>query len=188
MGGIQHLNKKMARIFLVLTLFAICYKAIYVRTSLFYRTWFYYPKFGDVLNKNDIVMISGETVRLYVKNINQRLTFKTTDYKVASVNYSGRVAAKKAGLAYITVTNQKGKKMICRVRVIELNETKITLHLGETKRLNVRGCFFMERYHSKNKTIATVSVTGKVTAKKKGTTTICVKAKGRELTCQVTVQ
>lgn len=172
---------------MVLVIIALIVKIIIPRTSLYYRYWFYVPMFGNYLTVRDKVLISGEHFHLGVKNINQRLTYVSTDFKVAFPDITGRVTAYQPGLAYIHV-KVKGEVLTCRVRVIELNHTSLKLKVGESKNLNVKGCWFFEHYKSSNKSIAKVSTFGKVTGITKGEAVITVKAKGRTMTCKVKVE
>lgn len=186
MEFINYLPKRVVRILFVLAMIAIVVQAIIPRTSLYYNYWFYRPKFGAYLNTTNIVLVSGESFYLRVRTINRRLTFSSTDFKVAYANNSGRVTAYKPGTAFIKV-KMKEKTLVCRVKVIALNHKTLTLKPGESKMLNVLGCWFFESYQSSDTSIATVSKHGKVTAIKSGKTTIKATAKGRTLTCTVTV-
>lgn len=178
--------KRVMQIITVLAITAILGRVVFVRTSLFYRYWPFQPKFGESLSTIDTVLISGEHFYLKVHDINVRVRYESTDYKVAYANNFGRVTAYQPGLAFIKVY-AKDKTMTCRVRVIDLNTNGMNLRVGESRRLNVRGNLFFESYHSKNPSVANVSVFGKVTAVSKGSTEIVVKAKGRKMTCFVTV-
>jgi uncharacterized protein YjdB len=143
--------------------------------------------FGNYLTDRDKVLISGEHFHLGVKNINQRLSFVSTDFKVAYADITGRITAYQPGLAYIHV-KVKGEVLTCRVRVIKLNHTSIKLKVGESKDLNVIGCWLLEHYKSSNKSVVKVSTFGKVTGVAKGEAVITVKAKGRTMTCKVKVE
>lgn len=172
---------------MVLVIIVLVLKIIIPRTSLYYRYWFYVPKFGNYLTVRDKVLISGEHFHLGVKNINQRLSFVSTDYKVAYANLMGRVTAYQPGLAFIHV-KVKGEVLTCRVQVIKLNHTSLNLRVGESSDLNVKGCWLFESYSSSNPSIAKVSTFGKVTGIAKGEAVITVKAKGRTMTCKVKVE
>jgi uncharacterized protein YjdB len=70
-----------------------------------------------------------------------------------------------------------------------LNATKVTLTVGKTKQLKVSNISASKvKWSSSKKSVAMVSKTGKVTAKKKGTATITAKFSGKSLTCKVTVK
>ena len=67
-----------------------------------------------------------------------------------------------------------------------LSKTKLTLVKGTTYTLKVRNGK-AKSYRSSKKTVATVTGKGKITAKKKGTSTIKVKVGKKTLKCKVTV-
>ena len=69
-----------------------------------------------------------------------------------------------------------------------LNKKKVTLSKGKTFQLKVKGTSQKITYSSADKKIATVSKTGKITAKKAGKTKITVKIGKLKLTCTVTVR
>lgn len=71
---------------------------------------------------------------------------------------------------------------------IKLSATKATIYIGQSTTLKVTGTSQKITWSSSNKTIATVSSKGKVTAKKAGTCTITAKMKSKKLTCKVTVK
>ncbi len=71
---------------------------------------------------------------------------------------------------------------------VKLNKTKITLNVGKTANLKLKGAK-VKKWSSSNKKVATVSSKGKVKAKKEGTATIKAKAKnGKTYKCKVTVK
>ncbi|MEY8426885.1 Ig-like domain-containing protein [Lachnospiraceae bacterium 46-15] len=71
---------------------------------------------------------------------------------------------------------------------VKLNKTKVTLNVKKTYKLKVSGTAKKVTWSSSKKSVATVSKTGKVTAKKKGTATITAKVSGKKYTCKVTVK
>lgn len=131
-------------------------------------------------------------VVLKVKGTSRKVTWSSSDKKIATVK-NGKVTAKKKGSVRITA-KVSGKKYTCRITVKDklskINKTKATLAITETKtaptvQLKVTGN--KATWTTSNKTVATVSKTGKVTAKKKGSATITAKVGKRKLTCKVTV-
>ena len=54
--------------------------------------------------------------------------------------------------------------------------------------LKITGKVGKAKFTTSNKKVATVSTTGKITAKKKGTATITVKTNGITLKCKITVK
>lgn len=71
---------------------------------------------------------------------------------------------------------------------IRLNKKSLTLTVGKTATLKVKGTKKKVVWISSNKKIATVTKKGKVTAKKKGTATIYAKVGKKKLKCKVTVK
>lgn len=126
-----------------------------------------------------------------------KLTYKTSNKKVATVSSKGVIVGKKAGTATITVS-LKGKKLTaCKVKVVAapkkvtLSNTSLTLNVNDTFKLKARvnsGSHASYTWASSNKSVATVSKTGLVTATGAGTATITVKThNGKKATCAVTV-
>lgn len=116
-----------------------------------------------------------------------KITFKSSNIKVASVNSkTGVVTAKKAGTVTITATAPGGAKGTCKVTVkgipskITLNKKSITLKKKKTFQIKVtipKGTVCSKFTYKSNKSkIAAVSKTGKITAKKKGTAKVTVTA------------
>lgn len=127
------------------------------------------------------------------------LTYKSSNPSVATVDRNGKVIAKKAGTTTISITNELGLTATCKVTVLQLatsvklNKTSAIIVAGKSETLtatispnNVSDKKLT--WTSSNKNIATVDSSGKVTAKKNGTTTITVKtSNGKTATCKVTV-
>ena len=70
----------------------------------------------------------------------------------------------------------------------KLNKKKVTLTVGSTYTLKVKGTSKRATWKTSNKKIATVSKTGKIKAKKAGSAKITAKVKKKTLTCKVTVK
>lgn len=128
------------------------------------------------------------------------LKYTSSDTSVATVS-AGKVTAKAAGTATITVKSSNGKTATCKVRVIKsvavtkitLNKTAVSLNVGKTYQLRAtvaptNATDKTVKYTSSNTKVATVS-NGKITAKAAGTATITVKStNGKTVTCKVTVK
>lgn len=71
---------------------------------------------------------------------------------------------------------------------ISLNKSKITLYAGDSSRLTVRGTSKTPSFKSSKPSVASVTRTGTVKAKKAGSCTITVKSSGKTLKCKVTVK
>lgn len=71
---------------------------------------------------------------------------------------------------------------------LKLNKKKVTLQVGKSVKLKVKGTKKKAKWKSSNKKIATVSSKGKVKAKKKGNARITAKIGKKKLVCKVTVK
>ena len=70
----------------------------------------------------------------------------------------------------------------------KINKTNATIVTGKTLTLKVSGVPSTVKWESSNKSIATVSSKGKVTAKKAGKATITAKVNGKSYSCKITVK
>ena len=135
---------------------------------------------------------------------NQNVTWASNNETVATVDATGKVTAKAAGEATITVTTEDGSKTAsCVVTVsssavsvtgVTLNKTSVSLEEGENETLVATvapsdATNMNVTWKSDNTAVATVDATGKVTAVKAGTATITVTTAdgNKTATCQVTV-
>ncbi len=160
--------------------------SLYRNSSLFYRKGIILP-FSLHLNRQEVYLVKGEEYRVFVYRINKRVSFHSTNFRVAGVNFNGRVYAYQTGKAFI-VAKVDGRELKCRVKVIDLNKKRLNLKVGEAQRLGVKGPVFFARYKSSNPKVATVNMLGNVKAKQAGKTTITVKVKGKILKCTVIVK
>lgn len=122
---------------------------------------------------------------VYPKNaVNQKLTYTSSNKKVATVTTKGKVTAKKKGTAVITIRTHNGKTTKIKIVVkkapskITLNAKSKTLKRNKTFQLKAKlpsGSAGRITYTSSNNKIATVSSKGKIKAKKKGKATITAK-------------
>ncbi len=128
-----------------------------------------------------------------------KLTWKSSSTSVATVTSSGKVTAKKAGTATITVSTPNGLRASCVVTVaaaptkITLSAKTATIGEGESFTLDTAitpsGAVSELTWRSSNSKVARVSADGTVTGVKAGTATIGVKtANGKSATCKVTVK
>ncbi|MBQ8133993.1 MAG: leucine-rich repeat protein [Clostridia bacterium] len=160
---------------------------------------------GVVFNTSGVAMNVKETYTLKatIKPSNvtvSDLTWKSSNSSVASVSSAGKITAKKAGIATITTTTYEGKTARCSVTVygpatgVKLNKTSVSVNKGKTCQLKatVLPAYAKNKkvtWSTSNKSVATVSSGGKITAKKAGTATITVKTvNGKKATCKVTVK
>lgn len=169
------------------------------------------------LNKTTASVGKGKTMQLTAtvtptNATNKAVTWKSSNTKIATVSSTGKVTTKSAGTVTITCTAKdgSGKKATCKVTVTEskppvkptVKVTKVTLNkktetLSPKETLTLKATVIPTNatnkgviWKSSNTKIATVSSTGKVTAKAAGTVTITCTAKdgsGKKATCRITV-
>lgn len=70
---------------------------------------------------------------------------------------------------------------------VKLTSTKVTMKVGQTKTLKVTGTTKKVTWKTSDKSVATVSKAGKITAKKVGKATITATVNSKNYTCKVTV-
>ena len=164
---------------------------------------------GVTLNKTSTsIQVGGtETLTATVSPkdaANKKVTWKSSNAAVASVDANGKVTGVKAGEATITVTTEDGgKTATCKVTVsdkeikvtgVKLNKSETSLLVGGNETLTAT--VLPEDATNQNVTwksdkpeIATVDANGKVTAVKVGEATITVTTEdgGKTATCKVTV-
>ena len=88
--------------------------------------------------------------------------------------------------SFLPVLNDTQK--IEAATIVAISKKSISLYVGKTYTLKITGTTNTVKWSSSNKTIATVSTKGKVTAKKKGTATITALVNSKRYTCKVTVK
>lgn len=71
---------------------------------------------------------------------------------------------------------------------IKISAKKLSLTVGQSKKLKIKGTKKKVKWSSSNKKIATVTSKGKVTAKKKGKAKITAKVRKKKYICKVTVK
>ncbi len=164
---------------------------------------------GVKLNKSSAKVYAGQTYQLKATvspsdASNKKVSWTSSDTKIATVNSKGLVTAKKPGVAYITCkTDNKGFTAKCKITVqkliktksVKLNKTKLSLYDGKYYQLKATvspsdASVKTVTYKSSNTSVATVSSKGKIYAVKPGTATITCTTKdtGKTAKCVVTVK
>ena len=162
---------------------------------------------GVTLNRSTLTLDIGGTFTLTAtvspsNATDKSVTWSTEDASIAEVSSTGVVTAKKAGSTTITVTTSSGsKKATCAVTVnpihvtgVSLSHTSLSLVEGDSRTLTATvtpdtASDKSVTWSSSNTSVATVSASGVVSAKKAGTATITVTTVdgGKTATCAVTV-
>ena len=121
----------------------------------------------------------------------EKITYSTSDKKVATVNSKGKITAKGPGIAKITVKAGK-KKAYCTITVPGIANVKSSATIKKGKSITLKpkkyGTNSKLVYTSSNTKVAVVNKNGKITGKKKGTAYITVKAGSLSVKCKVTVK
>ncbi len=114
------------------------------------------------------------------------VTYKSSNPRVAKVYASGKIRGVAPGRCKVTVTSGKvSVKVTVTVTGVDATairhvRTAYTLKKGRTRQLYPKltpaNATSRIRYKSSNKKVVTVSPTGKLTAKRKGTATITIRA------------
>ncbi len=157
------------------------------------------------LNKKSAALNVGKTLQLTAtvkpeEAVDGAISWSTSDKAVATVSSKGLVTAKKAGKAVITAETVGGLTAACTITVqakatsVSLNKKTAAVYSGKTLQLKatvspkdaVDGAV---TWSTSDKTVATVSKSGLVTARNPGKAVITAKtAGGLTAKCTVTVK
>lgn len=151
------------------------------------------------ITKTKATIARGKTLQIKASATNsKKITWKTSNRKVATVTSTGLIKGVGKGDCTITASTADGAKATCKVHVlipvtsIKLDKTSATLNAGRYLQLKTtvtpstvyKGDF---KWTSSNTKVATVSA-GKVRGLTNGTVTITVKApNGKKATCRIKV-
>ena len=128
----------------------------------------------------------------------EKVTYSSSNKKVATVSSKGVIKAKKAGTAKITVKSGS-KKVVVTVKVTGVKTTKLSgvpaiKKIAKGKSFKIKAAATPKNtdekitFKSSNKKVATVTSKGVVKGLKKGTATITVQSGSKKMTCKVTVK
>lgn len=121
----------------------------------------------------------------------QKLTYKSSNKKIAKVSSKGKITAVAPGKATITVTSGS-KKVKITVTVPGIANVKSSVSVKKNKTLTLKpktyGISEKVAYTSSNTKVATVTANGKIKGIKKGTAKITIKAGTFTKTVKVTVK
>ena len=143
------------------------------------------------LSISSLTLNVGKKGKITISNLaNRKVTWTTSNKKIATVS-KGIVTAVKSGRCFITAKIKNGKNLKCSITVndpAKLSDKKLSLRVGETYELQIKGLANRSvSWSSSNKKIATVK-NGKINALYMGKCTISAKIKnGKTLNCTVTV-
>lgn len=156
-------------------------------------------------SKKSVKIGKGETytlkAKLSTKTDSSTITYKSSNNKVVSVNKTnGKIKGVSKGSARITAISNDGNIATYTVNVYKAPKRissrpykKATLRRGHSLKVKVKfskGCYSRKiKFSSSRKSVATVSSSGKVKAKKRGRTTITLKSfNGKKAHVRITVR
>lgn len=152
--------------------------------------------------KKDITIAKGKTTQLsYLitpSNAGAAYTWTSSNKKIVTVTQKGKITAKKAGSATITVKASSGVSAKYKIKVvipatgIKCSKTSLVIGRGKTYKLSYKimpsSSTDKVSWKSSNSKIVSVNSSGLVTGKKSGTAWITLKAGKCSSKCQVTVK
>ncbi|MSS63248.1 5'-nucleotidase C-terminal domain-containing protein [Velocimicrobium porci] len=141
----------------------------------------------------------GQSFNVNIKSLadDAKVTYTSSNKKVATVTSKGKVTAKKAGTATITAkvtqnntTYKLQLKVTVKNPVVKMTASTKQLKVGKTYTFKAKayGLNGTVKWSSSNKKVASITSKGKVTAKKAGTTTIKATVNGKSVSCKLTVK
>lgn len=141
------------------------------------------------LSSTKVTLYLKETQKLTVYGGSGKITWSSSNKKVAKVDKNGKITALKKGTCYI-YAKRNGVKLKCKVTVKnpKLSQKKLVTYQNVETFLHMYGGSGKISWKSSNTKVATVNKSGKITAKKTGTCTISAKRNGITLKCKVTVR
>ena len=148
------------------------------------------------LSKTKLQLKVGSKYNLKVSS-NGKVSYRSSNKKIAAVTSKGKITAKKAGNVNIIVS-LNGVNKICKVIIktptpkkIKLQHTKKSLKKGNTYRIkySLIGGTATVSFKSSNKKVATVTSKGLIKTKKKGQTIITVRtSNNKKAAIKITVK
>ncbi|MCH5252503.1 MAG: Ig domain-containing protein [Lachnospiraceae bacterium] len=145
----------------------------------------------DVAN-SEITVAKGKAIQSGIKvspaNATTKIKYHSDNKKVATVDKYGKIRTKRAGQATIYGRTANGKIGYCDVLVVDLNRKGLVMRQYDTEQLSVNLIDEGVTWYSKNINIATVSPSGLVTGRRKGTTIIYANVNGVKLGCRVRIK
>jgi len=156
------------------------------------------------LNVSSQTLVKGKSLSLYVYNLSegQTVSFVSTDPAIASVDENGIVTGNLVGSATVLVTVTEGENTVdilsCDIKVgppaisVQFSRLELTMTVGQKSTLEriilPLNTAETAKFSSHDRTIATVSAGGRVTAKAEGSTYIFAQLdNGRFAVCKVYV-
>lgn len=143
-------------------------------------------------NYNKTLKIGQSFFLAAISTSGKRITWKSSNSRVAAVNTYGRVTAKKAGTCKITAKTS-GAEASCHITVqkttVTLSASTVTMENGAVFRLaGTTSNRSAITWKSSRPSVAAINDNGTIEAQKVGETVITASADGTKKTCRVTVK
>lgn len=141
------------------------------------------------INKTQAKIRDGEQLALKLSRANvKQVSWASHNLKVAEVSEGGVVRAKAPGNAVITaVYNNKTYKCKVTVTAYGVYPKTLTLKVGQSRKLKVKGMEGSQKWSSSDPSVVTVKK-GNLVAKRAGKAKITVTIKKKKFICNVTVK
>lgn len=184
------MNQKMGLILMnvlyYLALFVLVMMLILPHTKIYY-SFNLFDSFDRRANTKTVYLQAGKSYQISLFRIKKTASYKSSDFKVATVSGTGLVTAFRPGKTIVTI-KQKNKTYKYQFYVIKLNKKKLRMRAGRLRKLSVKGVHFGVHWKSADRRIATVNRFGWVKGKKKGTTCVIATVAKHKLRCKVYVR
>lgn len=144
---------------------------------------------ATALNKTSITIAKGAKEQVKVKGTKGKVTWKSADKSIATVDDKGYVKGIKKGTTKVYAT-VSGKKYTCKVKVesVSISSKSETISVGGSFTLKLNGNTQKVSWSSSNSQVASVSSSGKVKGVAAGKATITAKVDNKKFSCTVTVK
>jgi uncharacterized protein YjdB len=147
---------------------------------------------GVTVENSSIILAKGRAAQSGIvaapANTTTSIRYYSDNPSVATVDSHGKIKSKAVGQATIYGETSNGLSGYVEVQVVDLNRKGIVMRQYDTEQLQVNDISTGVTWYSKNINIATVTSSGLVTGRKKGTTTIYAVVNGVKLGCRVKIK
>ena len=145
------------------------------------------PDLQNIIQDKPKLVLLNKCDKASKKGTDAWIKYYSDNKAVARINGRGKIYAQKVGQATVYGETSNGQVGYADVLVVTLNRKTLPLRLYDTETLRVNEISTGVTWHSQNPLIASVDASGKVLARRRGTTRIYATVRGLKLSCRVTV-